>query len=86
MYKLLIITAIVVWIFTILVLIFFKDRPKYESSVAVSVPKEDFAKTLKILLKNTNNMYLVYSFSFLLGSYILFVSWISNLLAQYNIK
>lgn len=86
MFNLLLITAIIVLIFTLLVLVFFKDRPSYEASVAVQVSKEEFGKTLKILIKNTNNMYLVYSFSLLLGSYILFNSYIFNLLAHYNIK
>jgi len=82
---LLLLTAIIIIIFATLIIIFFKEKPNYASSVAIHVEKENYSEAFNLLVKNRNYRFLLFSFTLLFGTNILFLSYIHNLLSGYDI-
>ncbi|EGR33456.1 major facilitator superfamily protein, putative [Ichthyophthirius multifiliis] len=83
-FNLLLVQAIVVSVFAVLNIIFYRDKPLTPPSYSANVQREDFQKSLKLLVKNKTYILITITFSLLYGSFIDFAVILGQVIAPFG--
>lgn len=65
-----ILQAIIVTIFSALSIVFYRDKPATPPSFSANIAREDFKKSLTLLIHNRTYVLIVFCFSLIYGSFI----------------
>ena len=76
--------AIIVTVFALLNLIFYKDKPISPPSFSSNIVREDFKKSLKTLITNPTYILITLTFSLIYGSFIDFAVILGQVMGPYS--
>lgn len=82
--KLLLFTFIIILCVFIAILLLFREKPTVPTCFVSNYPRENFFKSLKNMAMNQDFRLLCLGFSFLLGNYVIFVTFFADLIGNFG--
>lgn len=84
--NLLIFTFILTCSIAIITIIAFKEKPTFPTSFISNYPRENYFVALKSMVKNHDFRLLCLGFAFLLGNYVIFITFFDSLIGNFGFK